>query len=108
MDSQALGTDLGRMLSGLPVPIKRLTGLINIEMLNISPEHCRHLATTIEFLLLNMGPNPLLSIKRFLELYYELVSSGHRAFNPAILEFLPSWSQQKTYVKACRRLADLA
>ena len=108
VDSPALGATLGRLVRVGLAPVKRLTDSIETEMVNISENHSRHLATTVEFLLLTVGGNPASSIKRFLELYYELVSAGHRDFNPAILEFLPSWSQQKTYAKACRRLADLA
>lgn len=108
VDSARLGSYLGALVEHNWAPIKRLTDLIETEMLNVSPVHSRQLAETLEVLLLTVGPEPKASIRRLLEIYYELVAAGARPFSSSLSSKTDQWSQIKAYDKVCRRLSKLA
>lgn len=103
-DSSALGADLGKLVDHNWAPVKRLTELVETEMLNFGSEYSRRLSEIMETLLLRLSEEPQASIKRLLEIYYELTAAGIRPYCRELSPKIKLWSGLKAYDKICRRL----
>ena len=106
-DNRTLGHDLARLVNYGWAPVKRLTELIEKDLLGW-PECSRPLAEMLEALLLGVVSDPPLSIKRLLEIYYELAAAGVRPFARDLTPKISEWSRLKGYDKVGRRLLKLA
>ena len=103
--------DTGRMLGRLErhnwVPTKRFTDLAEREMMGISPRHSAQLALMLEALLIEIGPEPPVNIKRILELYYELTAAQGRSMDAALPPLLDAWAREKPYAACVKKLRGL-
>ena len=58
-------------------PLKRLTDLIQQQMINVSPLHNRELEKLIVAMLAGLPEKPVKDLKKLLEIYAELLSINH-------------------------------
>ena len=103
--------DPGRMLGRLErhkwVPTKRFTELVEQEMMAVSPLHSTELAAMLEAMLIEIGPEPQVNIKRLLELYYELTAGQSRTMHAALPPLFGFWEKEKTCAACVKKLRGL-
>lgn len=104
-------TDLGQVLGRLERhnwrPTKRFTDVVEKEMLAVSPLHSSALATLLEAMLIEIGPEPPVNIKRILELWYELQGLLGLRLNAAMPPLLDAWEKEKKYAACVQKLRTL-
>ena len=73
-------------------PLKRLTDLIQQQMINISPLHNRELELLLTSLIAELPEQPVKELKKLLEIYSELLSvNNSRVTDERILQLLEIW-----------------
>ncbi len=73
-------------------PLKRLTDLIQQQMINVSPLHNRELELLLTSLIAELPEQPVKELKKLLEIYSELLSvNNSRVTDERILQLLEIW-----------------
>lgn len=94
MDSARLGRILGSHQRTGWGPLKRLTDLIQQQMMNVSPLHNRELEVLLTSLIAELPEKPIKELKKLLEIYTELLSvNNSRVTNERILQLLETWKE---------------
>ena len=82
-------------------PLKRLTDLIQQQMINVSPLHNRELEKLIVAMLAGLPEKPVKDLKKLLEIYAELLSINHsKAEDEHVLHLLDAWKGVANLKKA--------
>ena len=82
-------------------PLKRLTDLIQQQMINVSPLHNRELEKLIVAMLAGLPEKPVKDLKKLLEIYAELLSINHsKAEDKHVLHLLDAWKGVPNLKKA--------
>ena len=89
IDSARIGRILGSHQRTGWGPLKRLTDLIQQQMINVSPLHNRELELLLTSLI---AEQPVKELKKLLEIYSELLSvNNSRVTDERILQLLEIW-----------------
>lgn len=107
IDCAELGRLLGQLEAHKWVPTKRFTDIVEKELLAVSPLHSAQLATMLEAMLLELGPEPPVAIKRILELYYELTAAQGKKLPAPMLPLLDAWATEKSQAAIIKKLRTL-
>lgn len=100
IDSRRIGEILGSHQRTGWGPMKRLTDLIQQQMINVSPLHNRELETLLTSLLAQLPEKPVKELKKLLEIYAELLSiNGSKVDDEHVLELLDTWKQTTSLKK---------
>ena len=92
IDSARIGRILGSHQRTGWGPLKRLTDLIQQQMINISPLHNRELELLLTSLIAELPEQPVKELKKLLEIYSELLSvNNSRVTDERILQLLEIW-----------------
>ena len=92
IDSKRIGKILGSHQHTGWGPLKRLTDLIQQQMMNVSPLHNRELENLIVAMLTGLPEKPIKDLKKLLEIYAELLSINHsKAKDEQVLHLLDVW-----------------
>ena len=92
IDSGRIGSILGSHQHTGWGPLKRLTDLIQQQMINVSPLHNRELEKLIVAMLTGLPEKPVKDLKKLLEIYAELLSINHsKAEDEHVLHLLDVW-----------------
>lgn len=82
-------------------PLKRLTDLIQQQMINISPLHNRELEKLLTAMLAGLPEKPVKELKKLLEIYAELLSINQsRVEDERLLHLLEVWKKVANLKKA--------
>lgn len=101
IDSQRIGRILGSHQHTGWGPLKRLTDLIQQQMMNVSPLHNRELEHLIVAMLAGLPEKPIKDLKKLLEIYAELLSINHsKAKDEQVLHLLDVWKGVANLKKA--------
>lgn len=101
IDSKRIGKILGSHQHTGWGPLKRLTGLIQQQMMNVSPLHNRELENLIVAMLAGLPEKPIKDLKKLLEIYAELLSINHsKAKDEQVLHLLDVWKGGANLKKA--------
>ncbi|CDM01144.1 conserved hypothetical protein [Bacteroides xylanisolvens SD CC 2a] len=101
IDSKRIGKILGSHQHTGWGPLKRLTGLIQQQMMNVSPLHNRELENLIVAMLAGLPEKPIKDLKKLLEIYAELLSINHsKAKDEQVLHLLNVWKGVANLKKA--------
>lgn len=74
--------------------MKRLTDLIQQQMINISPLHNRELEELLTSLIAQLPEKPVKELKKLLEIYAELLSVNEsKVDDEHVLKLLDTWKQ---------------
>lgn len=86
-------------------PLKRLTDLIQQQMINVSPLHNRELEKLIVAMLAGLPEKPVKDLKKLLEIYAELLSINHsKAEDEHVLHLLDAWKGVANLKKAAANI----
>ena len=92
IDSARIGRILGSHQRTGWGPLKRLTDLIQQQMINVSPLHNRELELLLTSLIAELPEQPVKELKKLLEIYSELLSvNNSRVTDERILQLLEIW-----------------
>ncbi|WP_195654452.1 DUF6493 family protein [Bacteroides sp. 1001136B_160425_E2] len=92
IDSEHIGKILGSHQHTGWGPLKRLTDLIQQQMMNVSPLHNRELEKLIVAMLAELPEKPIKDLKKLLEIYAELLSiNNSKAKDEQVLHLLDVW-----------------
>ncbi|RGV18783.1 D-tyrosyl-tRNA(Tyr) deacylase [Bacteroides xylanisolvens] len=101
IDSKRIGKILGSHQHTGWGPLKRLTDLIQQQMMNISPLHNRELENLIVAMLAGLPEKPIKDLKKLLEIYAELLSINHsKVEDEQVLHLLDIWKGVANLKKA--------
>ncbi len=101
IDSKRIGKILGSHQHTGWGPLKRLTDLIQQQMMNISPLHNRELENLIVAMLAGLPEKPIKDLKKLLEIYAELLSINHsKVEDEQVLHLLDIWKGGANLKKA--------
>ncbi|MEY8686093.1 DUF6493 family protein [Bacteroides sp. AN502(2024)] len=101
MDSKRIGKILGSHQHTGWGPLKRLTDLMERQMMNVSPLHNRELETLIAAMLAELPEKPVKDLKKLLEIYAELLSvNNSKAEDEQVLHLLDIWKGVANLKKA--------
>ena len=101
IDSKRIGKILGSHQHTGWGPLKRLTDLIQQQMMNVSPLHNRELENLIVAMLAGLPEKPIKDLKKLLEIYAELLSINHsKAKDEQVLHLLDVWKGGANLKKA--------
>ena len=101
IDSKRIGKILGSHQHTGWGPLKRLTDLIQQQMMNVSPLHNRELEKLIVAMLAGLPEKPIKDLKKLLEIYAELLSINHsKAKDEQVLHLLNVWKGGANLKKA--------
>ena len=101
IDSGRIGSILGSHQHTGWGPLKRLTDLIQQQMINVSPLHNRELEKLIVAMLTGLPEKPVKDLKKLLEIYAELLSINHsKAEDEHVLHLLDAWKGVANLKKA--------
>lgn len=101
IDSKRIGKILGSHQHTGWGPLKRLTDLIQQQMMNVSPLHNRELENLIVAMLTGLPEKPIKDLKKLLEIYAELLSINHsKAKDEQVLHLLDVWKGGANLKKA--------
>ena len=101
IDSKRIGKILGSHQHTGWGPLKRLTDLIQQQMMNVSPLHNRELEKLIVAMLAGLPEKPIKDLKKLLEIYAELLSINHsKAKDEQVLHLLDVWKGVANLKKA--------
>lgn len=108
MNSQQLGTIIGRHESIEFAPLKRLTDLISQNLFRISSLHNQHLKVMIEQILVALSDVPIKNLKKLLEIYVELLSADKEPLkNEKLIMKLTAWKENSGLQKIVERILIL-
>lgn len=92
IDSKRIGKILGSHQRTGWGPMKRLTDLIQQQMINVSPLHNRALEELLTSLLAQLPEKPVKELKKLLEIYAELLSVNEsKVDDEHVLKLLDTW-----------------
>lgn len=101
IDSKRIGKILGSHQHTGWGPLKRLTDLIQQQMMNVSPLHNRELEKLIVTMLAELPEKPIKDLKKLLEIYAELLSiNNSKARDEQVLHLLDIWKGVANLKKA--------
>ena len=94
IDSIRLGKILGSHQRTGWGPLKRLTDLIQQQMMNVSPLHNQALELLLTSLIAELPEKPIKELKKLLEIYTELLSiNNNRVTDERVLQLLKIWKE---------------
>jgi hypothetical protein len=90
--SERIGEILGTHQRVAFAPAKRLTDLLGEAMLRVSARHNRALENLLTHLLVQLPAQPVIHLRKLLEIYREVHAlNGSRPDNPALAALLSAW-----------------
>lgn len=107
IDSKRIGKILGSHQRTGWGPMKRLTDLIQQQMINVSPLHNRELEVLLTSIIAELPEKPVKELKKLLEIYAELLSVNESKVNDEhVLKLLDVWkgiANLKKVIKSIRQ-----
>ena len=101
IDSSRIGRILGSHQNTGWGPLKRLTDLIQQQMMNVSPLHNRELEKLLTAMLAELPEKPVKDLKKLLEIYAEILSiNNSKAEDERVLHLLDVWKGVANLKKA--------
>ncbi|NDV97154.1 hypothetical protein D0T84_19935 [Dysgonomonas sp. 521] len=106
LKNEDLGSLLGKILQSKWGPVKRLTDLIEGNMMNASSACNIELERMIVNVLLNIE-EPVTNLKKLLELYSELLSLNKSGVDDTLKKQLVLWADNSTLKKAVKQILEI-
>ncbi|WP_292013875.1 DUF6493 family protein [Chryseobacterium sp.] len=103
IDNSRLGKVMGLHEKLEWAPVKRLTDLMQHQMLNVSKNHNQALEELISGALLQMD-KPVTNLKKLLEVYHEVLALNQSEANNKVKEKLSDWKENSSLKKICNLL----
>ncbi|MEJ5102326.1 DUF6493 family protein [Chryseobacterium sp. MYb328] len=103
IDNAQLGKVIGIHEKLEWAPVKRLTDLIQHQMLNVSKNHNIALEELISNILLQME-DPITNLRKLLEVYHEVLALNQSQANKKVIEKLNDWKENSSLKKICNHL----
>ncbi|SHH87951.1 hypothetical protein SAMN05421866_4085 [Chryseobacterium oranimense] len=103
MDNKSLGKVIGLHEKLEWAPVKRLTDLIQHQMINVSKDHNLALEQLLTHILLQMEA-PVTNLKKILEIYHEVLALNQSETDTNLKEKLNSWKENSSLKKICSLL----
>lgn len=105
IDSSRIGRILGSHQRTGWGPLKRLTDLIQQQMMNVSPPHNRELEKLLTAMLAELPEKPIKDLKKLLEIYAEILSiNNSKAEDERVLHLLDVWKGVANLKKAVQNI----
>lgn len=105
IDSSRIGKVLGSHQCTGWGPLKRLTDLIQQQMMNVSPLHNRELEKLLTAMLAELPEKPIKDLKKLLEIYAEILSiNNSKAEDERVLRLLDVWKGVANLKKAVQNI----
>ncbi len=106
IDNREIGQSLGKIIKLSWLPLKRFNDMIADNLINISGQHNIGLEETINRILLEME-DPITNLKKFLEIYKELIALNNSKPANDIKEKLAIWTDNGTLKKITKQLLEM-
>jgi hypothetical protein len=103
MDNKSLGKVIGLHEKLEWAPVKRLTDLMQHQMINVSKDHNLALEQLLTHILLQMEA-PVTNLKKILEIYHEVLALNQSETDTNLKEKLNSWKENSSLKKICSLL----
>lgn len=103
LDSSKLGKAIGEVEQEGWLPVKRLTDLIENNMMNVSQQHNQLLEQFIAGMLLQLK-TPITNLKKLLEIYTELLVLNHSTVTAEVCNYLKTWESVGSVKKIIKEI----
>jgi len=107
IDSEAIGSIIGKHEQIELAPLKRFTDLVISNMLQISKKHNRALERLLSCCVEQMSDTPINGCKKLLEIYAEVLSvNKSKIINEVIITRLNTWGSTETLKKVIQKIKN--
>ncbi|UWX59117.1 DUF6493 family protein [Chryseobacterium oranimense] len=103
MDNKSLGRVIGLHEKLEWAPVKRLTDLMQHQMINVSKDHNLALEQLLTHILLQME-TPVTNLKKILDIYHEVLALNQSETDTNLKEKLNNWKENSSLKKICNLL----
>lgn len=106
LDTSVLGAEMAKVAFSGWLPLKRFTGLIETNMINISTTHNKALEELIVSFLAGLDTKPLTNLKKMLEIYSELLSLNRSKAATDRIPQLNTWEKENNLKKVIKQIKE--